>query len=226
MEVIVPAAGLSTRFPGMQPKYTLMDHEHKFMLERSIENYLGKVPITVGILREHNAKFPIASYLETKYPGQIKFVILDKQTQRPADTVRQIIEESSMDLEKSILIKDCDSFFKHTDTDGNYVCISEIGDHEILKRLSSKSFVRSNDQNIITDIMEKQVISDKFCVGGYRFDSARMFCESFDSIEMVTEIFTSHVIQQCLTQGEIFTTNKVSNYIDVGTKEDWLEYIK
>lgn len=226
MEVIVPAAGLSTRFPGMQPKYTLMDHNQKFMIERSIESYLGHFSITVGILHEHHKKFPISSYLETKYPRQIKFVVIDKITQGPADTVRQIIKLGNIDPQLPILIKDCDSFFDHTDTDGNYVCISEIADHEILKRLASKSFVRANDQGIVTDIIEKQVISDKFCVGGYRFESADLFCNAFDSLAMTTEIFASHVIQHCLAQGEIFTTNKVKNYVDVGTKEDWLEYIK
>jgi len=226
MEIIVPAAGLSTRFPDMQPKYTLMDHEQNFMLERSIEFYLGQSNITVGILREHQNRFPIDRYLETKYPGQIRFVVLDAVTQGPADTVRQIIALAKLDPAAPILIKDCDSFFQHENKQGNFICISEIGDHEVLKRLSSKSFVKANQQGIVTDIIEKQVISDKFCVGGYGFDSVELYCNAFDALDISSEIFVSHVIQQCLAQGEIFTTCKVSNYVDVGTKEDWLEYTK
>ena len=36
MEIIVPAAGLSTRFPNMRPKYTLTDFTGKMMFEKAI----------------------------------------------------------------------------------------------------------------------------------------------------------------------------------------------
>ena len=38
------------------------------------------------------------------------------------------------------------------------------------------------------------------------------------------EMFVSDVIQQCLISGEIFSINQVSDYQDVGTADDWLQY--
>ena len=127
---------------------------------------------------------------------------------------------------EEFLIKDCDSFFDHDYQEGNYVCVSNIRDHEILKRLASKSFIVSNDQGIITSIIEKQVVSDKFCVGGYKFESADMFMSAFEKLKdaHVKEIFVSHIIEECLNDGAIFKESSVSNYVDVGTAEEWFEY--
>ena len=227
MEVIVPAAGLSTRFPGMRPKYTLTDFDGHMMIERAIAPYIGRHHVTIGVLYEHHCEFPIDTFLYNKYGSDnITVVVLKERTAGPADTVCQILKNANFDWLQSLLIKDCDSFFDHEESDGNYVCTSSITEHEILKRLASKSFVRANEQNIITDIIEKQVVSDKFCVGGYKFDSIELFYNTYYHLNKtgMQEIFVSHVIQACLQQGEIFLNRSVSNYIDVGTAEDWHEH--
>ena len=106
------------------------------------------------------------------------------------------------------------------------MCVSSIADHEVLKRLASKSFVISNDQGIINNIIEKKVVSDKFCVGGYKFDKVGLYKSTFEKLKSknVKEIFVSHIIQDCLHNNHIFTEKQITNYIDVGTAEDWFEY--
>ena len=222
MEVIIPAAGLSTRFPNMRPKYTLTDYTGKMMIERSIEPFLGKYNITIGILREHETAYNITRYLNNEFPN-IKIVILEERTKGPAETAYKIIKQSGISLDTDVLIKDCDSYFNHEVSDGNYICISTIAEHEVLKRLASKSFIISNDQGIITNIIEKEVISNKFCVGGYKFESANLFCETFEKLQNkdVGEIFVSHVIEDCLNTHKIFLEKHVADYIDVGTAEEW-----
>lgn len=225
MEIIMPAAGLSTRFSNMRPKYILADFQGKYMFERSLDSFIGKHNITIGILKEHNDKYNTAEYIKNEYGDAIHVVILNEKTTGPADTVYQILKRTGLTTEE-FLIKDCDSFFDHEYQAGNYVCVSNIKDHEILKRLASKSFIVSNDQGIITSIIEKQVVSDKFCVGGYKFESADMFMSAFEKLEdaHVKEIFVSHIIEECLNGGAIFKESTVKNYVDVGTSEDWFEY--
>jgi bifunctional N-acetylglucosamine-1-phosphate-uridyltransferase/glucosamine-1-phosphate-acetyltransferase GlmU-like protein len=200
MEIIVPAAGLSTRFPNMRPKFILTDFSGKSMLERAIEPFLGKYKITVGILQEHDVEFGIRDCFKSQFGNNVNLVVLKQRTNGPADTVYQIIKQSNIFGNQEILVKDCDSFFDHAVTSGNYVCISKISEHEVLKRLSAKSFIVSNDQGIITNIIEKQVVSDKFCVGGYKFESAKLFCDVFEKLKNknIGEIFVSHVIEDCL----------------------------
>jgi len=222
MEIIVPAAGLSTRFPEMKPKYLLYDYKHDLMLKNSLRPYLQN-SITVGILKEHDEKYHASEFIRYEFGDKIKIVVLEKPTKGPADTVYQIIQKSGLTNEE-ILIKDCDSFFEHEISPGNYVCVSKISEHEILKKLSSKSFTISNEQGIINDIIEKKVVSDTFCVGGYKFESALLYKNAFEDISQEREIFVSDVIGRCINNKNIFTEKAVKNYIDVGTAKDWFEY--
>ena len=97
----------------------------------------------------------------------------------------------------------------------------------MLINLGAKSFVISNEQGIITDIIEKQVVSDKFCVGGYKFESVKEYCETYEKIvshNIQKEIFVSHIIQDMLLNDKIFVENQVMKYYDVGTAQDWKVY--
>lgn len=226
MEIILPAAGLSTRFPGTRPKYLLYDYTGTLMLKRSLESYLGKYPITVGILAEHDEKFHASEFIRNELGDAVNIVVLPARTAGPADTVYQIIKNSNINLFSEIFIKDCDSFFNHEYSEGNYVCVSKMSDHDVLKRISAKSFVVANEQNIVQNIIEKSVVSDTFCVGGYKFESAQLFVDTFERLERsnIAEIFVSHIIQDCLYNKHIFETKSVTEYVDVGTLSDWTEY--
>ena len=57
MEIIVPAAGLSSRFPNMKPKYLLASYDKKIMLQLALQHYIGKHNITIGILKEHQEQY-------------------------------------------------------------------------------------------------------------------------------------------------------------------------
>jgi hypothetical protein len=224
MEIIVPAAGLSTRFPGTRPKYLLFDYKNEMMLKNALAPYIGVHNITIGILQEHEDKYQSSEYIRNEV-GDVNIVILKERTSGPADTVYQIIQQSGISDESEILIKDCDNFFDHDYSEGNYICVSNIAEHEVLKKLSSKSFVISNDQGIITNIIEKNVVSDTFCVGGYKFESAKLFKDTFKKLSKnIPEVFVSHVIQDCLMNDVIFTEKEIFNYIDVGTAQDWFEF--
>ena len=224
MRVIVPAAGLSTRFPDMKPKYLLYDYKHELMVSNAIRPFLNNdMSVCIGILKEHDEKYDASKYIKHEFGDSVKIVILDNPTKGPADTVFQIIEKLGL-YKEPIFIKDCDSFFDHNISDGNYVCVSNISQHEVLKKIASKSFTISNNQGIITDIVEKEVVSDTFCVGGYKFSSALMYKEAFERINNNREIFVSDVISVCIGDLKIFNQMPVTNYTDVGTAQDWFEY--
>jgi len=229
MEIIVPAAGLSTRFPNTKPKYLLYDYGHKMMIQRALDPWLKtEHNITVGVLKQHDEKFNSVDFLKYEFGDRINVVILEEMTEGPADTVYKIIKKSNIDLTQQLLVKDCDSFF-HMDKveTENFVCTSNIADHEVLKKLSSKSFVIKNEQGIITSIIEKKVVSDTFCVGGCGFKNVQSYCDTFEQLKKSQtnrEIFVSDVISKQLEDGEIFSSVSVKNYTDVGTQEDWHEY--
>ena len=71
MEIIMPAAGLSTRFPNMRPKYTLTDFSGKMMFEKSLAPFVGVYPITIGLLKEHNDKYHTSTFIKQEYGDKI-----------------------------------------------------------------------------------------------------------------------------------------------------------
>jgi hypothetical protein len=224
MEIIVPAAGLSTRFPGMKPKYLLYDYKGDMMLMNALRSYRERgCRIHIGILKEHQDKYNVIGQIQHEWMDNINYVIIDKPTRGPADTVYQIIKASGLHTNE-IFIKDCDSYFDHDFTEGNYVCVSNVSQHEVLKKLSSKSFTIANNNGIITDIVEKEVVSNTFCVGGYKFQSAMTYKTAFESLSTEREVFVSDVIGRCISWQTIFTEKHVTNYVDVGTSKDWFEH--
>lgn len=228
MEIIVPAAGLSSRFPNTKPKYLLFDYQGKMMLYGALTQFLNdpQFNITVGILQEHDEKYNAAEFIQRELGDSVKVVVLEKVTSGPAETVMKIIEMTDMDIRNPLLIKDCDSYFTHEVTSGNYVCISKIQNHNNLLQVHNKSFVIANEHSVIQNIVEKSVVSDSFCVGGYKFDSVQLFRNSYLSMSNQTdsEIYVSHVVEFAMNTGSIFFSKQVDNYIDVGTKQDWDNY--
>lgn len=222
----MPAAGLSTRFPNMRPKYSLTDFTGNMMFEKALDPYLQNHNVTMGILKEHDEKYNISRFIKQKYNNTINIVILENRTSGPADTVYQILKKLDLEPSTDFLIKDCDSFFDHDYQEGNYICVSSIKEHDVLKKLGSKSFIISNNQGIVSSIIEKQVVSDKFCVGGYKFECPKKFIDAFEKLKKsrVEEIFVSHIIEECLRNNNIFKENLVRNYVDVGTADEWFEY--
>lgn len=223
MEIIVPAAGLSSRFPNTRPKYLLYDYSGTLMCKRAIEPFLSKYSITIGILHEHAIQYDAVNILSREC-GDIKIHVIDKPTRGPGETVNFILEKFEDDVE--FLVKDCDSFFHLDYETGNSIYTTNIKQHELCRKLYSKSFVKINDQGIILDIVEKEIVSNDFCVGAYKFSSSDLYKKAFSSIstDIKSEIFVSNVISYMLEQGQIFYNKNISDYIDVGTLEEWNEY--
>ena len=224
MEIIVPAAGLSTRFPNMKPKYLLYDYKGELMIHNAIKPFMDEHQVHIGILKEHDEKYRASKFIRYELGDKVKVVIIPKVTKGPAETVYQILQSAKISDDSPFLVKDCDSFFDHEILDGNYVCVSKISQHEILKKLASKSFTISNNQGIITDIVEKEVVSDTFCVGGYKFSSALLYKKAFERLTSTGEVFVSDVIGMLIGDLQIFKEVQVTNYTDVGTAQDWFEY--
>ena len=222
MEVIVPAAGLSTRFPGVIPKYLLKDSNGKIMLNNAIEPYIGQYNVTVGILKQHDDLYGSGDIVRQL---GVNVVVLPEVTKGPADTVYQIIKLGQIDVEHSMLIKDCDSYFNHDVSDGNYICISTVSEHDVLYKIANKSFVIANEHGIVQSIVEKSIISNEFCVGGYRFGRINDFTLAYEQLvdSMTNEFFVSHIIQYNISNGKTFLTKKVTDYVDVGTIKEWQE---
>lgn len=226
MEVIMPCAGLSTRFPEMRPKYLLTDYSGEMMLKKAAKNFIGHYNITVILLRQHVEKFDALKKVSEAFDGNVRVVILDSPTSGPAETVYRGIVEGKINLYETILIKDCDGFYDGPVCEGNVVYVSKLSDNPNIRNAPAKSYTIANEQGIISTVVEKRIVSNHFCAGGYQFQRAVDFIDTFQSIwsSHNGEPFVSNVIDKMIANGKVFAESCVTNFIDVGTAEDWFEY--
>jgi len=224
MEVIIPCAGLSTRFPGLRPKYLLTDYRGKMMVESAAKNYIDKHNVYITILQQHEDQYNVTKVVNEAFDGKVKVIILDKPTKGPAETVYKTLKSGMIDTTQSILVKDCDGFYDSKDDKGNIIYVAKLSKNLQIKTAAAKSYTVTNDQGIIHTVVEKQIVSDNFCVGGYQFQHATDFIEAYENITQDTEIFVSNIIDYLIQNGKMFFESEVENFVDVGVLQDWFDY--
>lgn len=224
-------AGKSSRFPNMRPKWMLtLPKSGDLMCVESIKglnlDFFDKIYFT--FLKEHEEKYKISEGLKrclkkNNLESKSKIVILNEETRSQSETVFKTIE-----LEKIsgfIFIKDSDGYFdQKIDSTENQVSFYDLNKTgEIFA--CNKSYIQKEKNNIITNIVEKKVISSNYCVGGYGFKSVEDFISFYNStIKYSGECYISSLIFEGILQGNIFLANEVDQFIDWGTLNDWNKF--
>ena len=141
------------------------------------------------------------------------------------------LENGSIKKDEPVLVKDCDSFARTNldfsqQTEGNYIVVADLKVHTDVTNVAAKSFAVLNENSMITNIVEKDVVSNYICTGMYGFASAEKYINAYLSIKDKAsenvEIFISHVIKELL-QDEPFEAVQAEEFIDCGTYEDFIK---
>jgi hypothetical protein len=226
MAVIIPCAGRSSRFNGTRPKYLLTLFDGQFMFEKAAKPYIENNIVYFIILKEHDEKYGVQDAFNRVYKNHpnVKIIVLDNETTGPAETIYQVTK--TLNDDEFIFIKDCDSFFDAELTKENHVCVADLRLNLSITKVAAKSFAVTNDQDMITNIIEKSVVSNYICVGGYAFKHVKNYNESYKKLKLNHtngEIFVSHIIKEILNNCP-FEIQRVENYEDVGTYEEFVNY--
>lgn len=227
--LILPVAGRSSRFPGMKPKWLLKMPNGKFMFEECVSLFdLSKFSrIIVTCLKEHLEKYVslkvLTESVNKNLGSNVEFVILENQTNSHAETVYETLIRAKVD--GAFYLKDCDNVFSSPEVNYNSIATVSLNDIDLVDA-KSKSYVTLNNKGVVTNIVEKSVISTDFCCGGYSFRSADDFIDSFTKIAkfnqpQISEIYISHVIYEMILSGEIFHTHQAKGYVDWGTLREY-----
>jgi hypothetical protein len=229
--LIIPCAGKSTRFPNMKPKWMLTHPDGKLMVEKSMEGLpLKKFDrIIITIVKEHVLKYEAETILKQALNLQknkkIEILELDDFTSCQAETVYLTLEK--MKVKGEFVVKDSDNYVKIKDySKPEFIVGLDINKFEKeIYRLKSKSFLMVNDQNIITDIIEKKIRSENICLGVYGFNDPAKFIEAYDFLiknNSKGEIYLSHVISYLIgTKKSIYSYVEAIDFEDWGTLQDW-----
>ena len=228
MNLILPVGGLSSRFPGMKPKWLLTHPNGNLMIIEALKGLqLDKFDsIYLICIKEHYEKYKFEEGVKKQFESigclnKFNIVVLDNLTDSQPETVYLGIKKAN--IKGQIYIKDSDNYFIENTSKGNFVSNFDLNDMALV-HAKNKSYVMVNDQGIITNIVEKRVVSSLFNVGGYGFESADTFCEYYEKLQNEDNLYVSHIIFSMILDGHNFSSSKVKDYTDWGTLKEWNMY--
>ncbi|EOG7616898.1 hypothetical protein [Vibrio cholerae] len=199
------------------------------MIEKSIEKLDLSVfdKVVIVCLQEHLEKYTTAEMVIESFTSSTsivpELVILKEPTSSQSETIYQAVKQGN--IEGSIFIKDCDNVFSCQPEPINSVMAIDLNKIDLVDA-KNKSYIEVDSLGRISNIVEKEVISNYFCCGGYSFVSASDFCDVFESISSKKEVYISHVIYKMLMSNEEFLKKSADEYIDWGTLREYRHYCK
>lgn len=227
--LIIPCAGKSSRFPNMKPKWMLTHPDGKLMIEKSLEGMNLDVVerIIITIVKPHDEKYEASLILSQvfEHNPKVEICILEDFTSSASETIYLTLNK--MKVTGPFIIKDSDNCVKFQIPKilKNSVVGYDLSLHKDISNIPGKSFLIVNEQNIIQDIIEKQIVSKFICLGVYIFKDTEEFVNSYEALkqkEVMGEMYISHVISYMLTkENTIFTAIMADDYEDWGTLEEW-----
>ena len=228
--LIVPMAGRSTRFPNMRPKWMLSHPmSHRMMVTEAISglNLDFFDNIYFICLQQHEDKYSfmkgfVAELDDAGLRAKSNIVLLPEQTDSQSETVYTFL--SGYDLDGFVFIKDSDGFYRCDVEERNQVAYFDLNDMDDINA-RTKSYVDLDVNDVVTNIVEKKVISSTFSSGGYGFADAKEFCKTFEKLQdMDGECYISHIIFEMMLSGSTFYGTKTTDFKDWGTLDAWNKY--
>ena len=226
--LIVPAAGKSSRFPNVRPKWLLTHPTGDLMIKKVLDasNYKEFDRVVISILRDHCNRHGADTILRQIFGPDIDILILEEPTSSPAETVYLTIKNAG--VTGQIIIKDSDCIVESNSMyTKNSIVGMEIDSSSDVEKIQTKSFIVKNDDDIILDIIEKEVVSNIICLGVYSV-SATDFMAAFEEVrdsltyKSSSEIYVSHIISYLILEKQkIFNYVKSTRFVDWGTADDW-----
>lgn len=224
-------AGRSSRFPNMRPKWMLTHPmTNRFMVTESILglNLDFFDNIYFICLQEHEDQYKfVKGFTEELEQLDLKektnIVLLSDQTKSQSETVYNFLSNNPVD--GFILIKDSDGYYEcKLVEEKNQIAYFDLNDMDDINA-RTKSYVELDINRMVTNIVEKHVISSTFSSGGYGFADSKEFCTTYEKLQdMEGECYISHIIFEMMLSGSTFYGIKTSNFKDWGTIDAWNKY--
>lgn len=231
--LFLPVAGRSSRYPGMRPKWLLTHPRGTYMLTEGIRGLspgqYARIVIVALETQENDYCFsaPLIQELVAEYgipETSIQIQLLQRETRSQPETIYEGLKRAG--VQGAFFVKDSDNYFLLPQVPTrNSVAVIDLNTSKPLL-VGNKSYIRSNPDGTLQSIVEKQVVSNLFCCGGYFFDDAEAFCRHFERLRENHQLFPSSIIQSMLDDGVGFHSAEAQHFEDWGTLPDWIAFKK
>ncbi len=179
LNIVVPMAGRGSRFQqaGFETPKPLIPIFGKPMIEWVVDNLTPQVPHRwiFLCLQEHIESLGVADFLKRKLPECI-IVPVKSVTEGAACTV--LLAESYINSDNPLMIANSDQWID-MNIDSYLEAFDRSQSDGFIMTMKAKdpkwSFVRLDDKSMVTEVVEKKVVSDQATVGIYNFKKGSDF---------------------------------------------------
>jgi HAD superfamily hydrolase (TIGR01509 family) len=232
MNVLIPMAGAGSRF--QQAGYTfpkpLIDVEGKPMIQVVVENLNIDANFIFVVQKEHREKYNLDTLLNLIAPN-CKIVEVDGLTDGAACTA--LLAKEYIDNDYPLFFSNSDQFVEWDSTEFMYKMNETDADGGIVSFKATHpkwSFAKVDENGLVTEVAEKNPISDTATVGYYYWKKGSDFVKYAEQmirkdIRVNNEFYVCPVFNQAIEDNKKIRTFNVSKMWGLGTPEDLHNYL-
>jgi HAD superfamily hydrolase (TIGR01509 family) len=233
MNVLIPMAGAGSRF--QQAGYTfpkpLIDVEGKPMIQVVVDNLNIDATYIYVVQKEHREKYNLDTLLNLITPN-CKIVEVDGITEGAACTT--LLAKEFIDNDSPLVMANSDQFVEWDSNEFMYKMIEQKVDGGILtfKATHPKwSFVKVDEYGYVTEVAEKNPISDIATVGVYYWAKGSDYVKYAEqmiekNIRVNNEFYVCPVFNHAIEDGKKIKTFNIQQMWGLGTPEDLKYYLE
>jgi dTDP-glucose pyrophosphorylase len=227
MNVLIPMAGNGSRFA--QAGYTfpkpLIEVHGKPMIQVVVDNLAVDANFIFVVQKSHREKYNLDSMLSLICPG-CKIVEVDGVTEGAACTV--LLAKDFINNDEPLVIANSDQFIEWNSLEFFYKMNEQNLDAGIVSFRATHpkwSYAKVDDHGFVTEVAEKNPISDIATVGVYYWKQGKDFIKYAESmiskdIRVNNEFYVCPVFNEALLDGLKIKTFDVPKMWGIGTPED------
>ncbi len=232
LNILVPMAGNGNRFieGGYSNPKPLIDINGKPMIKLVYDNLNIQANFIYIVKKEHYDKYNLKTLLNLMTPN-CKIITVDKTTDGAACTA--LLAKEYINNDNPLLIANSDQFiewdsfkfyqnFLYTELDGIILTF---------KANETKwSYAKINDKNIVTEVREKEVISEIATVGIYGYKKGSEFVKYAEqmidkNIRVNNEFYICPIYNEYIADNKIIKIYNVNKMWGLGTPSDLSDFI-
>jgi len=231
LNVLIPMAGAGSRFQQAGytfPKPMIQVHD-KPMIQVVVDNLGLEANYHFVVQKEHREKYNLDTFLNLISPGNCEVIEVDGITEGAACTA--LLAKEFIDNDNPLFFANSDQFVEWNPVEFMYNMQETNADGGIVtfKATHPKwSFAKVNDDGLVTEVAEKNPISDNATVGYYYWKHGSDFVKYAEDminkdIRVNNEFYVCPVFNQAIEDNKQVRVYDVKGMWGLGTPED-LEY--
>ena len=233
MNILVPMAGAGSRF--QQAGYTfpkpLIDVDGKPMIQVVVDNINIEANYIFVVQKEHREKYNLDTLLNLISAG-CKIVEVDSITEGAACTT--LLAKEYINNDAPLVMANSDQFIEWDSNEFMYKMIEQKVDGGIVTFTATHpkwSFAKVNEYGYVTEVAEKNPISDTATVGVYYWAKGSDYVKYAEqmiekNIRVNNEFYVCPVFNEAIGDGKKIKTFNIDKMWGLGTPEDLKYYLE